>query len=376
LATRGERVNVFRIEMLLAQQGDALVIEYGDPAHLHHVLIDAGTPPSYVGVKQRLDLLDGGHPHLELLIVSHIDTDHIGGVLKLFDDSTFDVQIDDVWFNAWEHLPDRRTDKLGPVDGEILSTQLRERKMAWNQAFDAGAVCVPEDGPLPTRTLPGGLVLTLLSPGAPQLNALRKEWRNVLRAGGLDPCEPEGPAQAQRLAVAAARKGLRLDRLGAAPPDVGRLADQRFGPDRAVANGSSIVVLAEYEGKSALLGADAFPEVVAAGIGRLLSSRQMHKLSVDAFKVCHHGSKHNTSNDLLSLLNCPRYLYSTNGNIFGHPDVEAVARVLVKGGSNPTLHFNYSSGRNAVWADRVLMHAIGYESVFPAQDAQGLVVDP
>jgi hypothetical protein len=32
-------------------------------------------------------------------------------------------------------------------------------------------------------------------------------------------------------------------------------------------------------------------------------------------------------------------------------------------------------GRNAVWADRVLMHATGYESVFPVQDAQGLVVD-
>ena len=163
---------------------------------------------------------------------------------------------------------------------------------------------------------------------------------------------------------------------GARIATVADAATTRFEPDRAVANGSSIVVLAEYEGKSALLGADAFPEVVAAGIGRLPSSRQIHKLSVDAFKVCHHGSKHNTSNELLALLNCPRYLYSSNGTIFGHPDVEAVARVLVKRDSNPTLHFNYSSGRNAVWADPVLMHAIGYESVFPAQDAQGLVVDP
>ena len=197
----------------------------------------------------------------------------------------------------------------------------------------------------------------------------------MLRAGGLDPCEPEGSVQAQRLAEAAARKGLRLDRLGAAPPDVGRLADQRFEPDRAVANGSSIVVLAEYEGKSALLGADAFPEVVAASVRRLLVSRRTRKLSVDAFKACHHGSKHNTSNDLLALLNCHRYLYSTNGNIFGHPDLEAVSRVVVSGGSNPTLHFNYSSARNAVWADRLLMHATGYGAVFPAHDARGLVVD-
>ena len=53
-------MSVFRIEMLPAQQGDALLIEYGDPAQLHHVLIDAGTPPSYADVKQRLGLLDGG----------------------------------------------------------------------------------------------------------------------------------------------------------------------------------------------------------------------------------------------------------------------------------------------------------------------------
>src|SRR5450759_2068792 len=163
--------------MLPAQQGDALLIEYGDPAQLHRVVIDAGTPPSYESVKQRLGLLDGGHPHLELLIVSHIDTDHIGGILKLFDDSTLDVQIDDVWFNSWEHLPDHRRNRLGPVDDEILSTQLRERKVAWNHAFETKAVSVPETGPLPTRTLPGGLALTLLSPGAPQLSGLRKEWR-------------------------------------------------------------------------------------------------------------------------------------------------------------------------------------------------------
>jgi len=369
-------MSIFRIEMLPAQQGDALLLEYGDAGQLNHVLIDAGTPSSYAAVKQRLRRLDQSHPHLELLIVSHIDTDHIGGVLKLFSDSTLDVLIDDVWFNSWEHLPGARSDRLGPVDGEILSTQLHDQKRPWNQAFDGHAVRLPDEGSPPVRSLPGGLTLTVLSPGRPQLTKLRQNWRAVTTAAGLDPAQPGGPAAAaRRLADLAARKGIRLDRLGAPIIDTARLAQQPFEPDRTVANGSSIVVLAEYQGKSALLGADAFPSVVSASVRTLLSDRHQQKLHLDAVKLCHHGSKHNTNTELLSLLSCGRYLFSTNGNIFGHPDEEAVARVLVHGGGTPTLCFNYSSTINKVWADPAQQKQDDYQALFPAPASTGLAVE-
>ena len=153
------------------------------------------------------------------------------------------------------------------------------------------------------------------------------------------------------------------------------LAALPFVGDRAVANGSSIVVLAEYEGRSVLLGADAFPEVVEASVNRLVASRMTHNLRIDAFKVSHHGSRHNTSNDLLAVLDCPRYPYSTNGNIFGHPDPEAVSRVVVKGSSEPTLCFNYVSERNEMWADPLLMRAAGFHAVFPSACSSGVVIE-
>ena len=95
---------------------------------------------------------------------------------------------------------------------------------------------------------------------------------------------------------------------------------------------------------------------------------------MDAFKLCHHGSRHNTSNDLLSLLSCSRYLYSTNGNIFGHPDPEAVARVLINGGRNPALYFNYSSSINQVWADVALEKQEDFQAIFPPSGTAGLVL--
>ena len=72
---------MFEIEMLPARQGDALWLEYGDPAHPRRALIDAGTPETWDALRARIAALAPGDRHFELLIVSHIDKDHIGGVL-------------------------------------------------------------------------------------------------------------------------------------------------------------------------------------------------------------------------------------------------------------------------------------------------------
>jgi glyoxylase-like metal-dependent hydrolase (beta-lactamase superfamily II) len=73
----------FTIEMLPARQGDALWIEYGDSAHPRRALIDAGTPETWDVVRPKIEQLAPAERRFELLVVSHIDLDHIGGVLPL-----------------------------------------------------------------------------------------------------------------------------------------------------------------------------------------------------------------------------------------------------------------------------------------------------
>ncbi len=143
-----------------------------------------------------------------------------------------------------------------------------------------------------------------------------------------------------------------------------------------MANGSSIAVLAEYGKTSALLMGDAHAEVVAASIRKLLADRKNKpkRLAIDALKLSHHGSANALSEELLELLECRRYLVSTDGSHFYHPHREALARVVVHGGKQPTLYFNYSAQDNnysKLWADPSLQERYGFHVAFPPAGEPG-----
>ena len=341
---------MFRIEMLPAQQGDALWIEYGSGGSVHRVLIDGGTSPTYQILKQRIEALPADDRIFDLFIVTHVDTDHIGGALKLLADRALGATFQDVWFNDWDDLPPRPA--RGPVDGALMARVLQGLGITRNRAFGGLPVAVPDQGALPSPDpLPGGMVLTLLSPGISQLADLHYFWKKVLRKAGLeDPAHPN----MDRLNELARKKGIQIPR-GLAPRDVEELADARFVNDRARANGSTIAVIAEYGGRSCLLAGDAFPGVLTSCLERLREARGGDPLAMDAFKLPHHGSRRNVSIQLLEAVDCATYLFSTDGSVFGHPDPEAVARVIRHGGPAPTLAFNYRSDQNQIWDDERLM---------------------
>src|SRR3954452_663632 len=146
---------MFTIEMLPARQGDALWLEYGDAAHPRRALIDAGTPETWNALRPRTEALAPTDRHFEALIVSHIDKDHIGGVLPLLEDTALGVTFGDVWFNGFRHLPST-TEPMGPIEGERLTTLLVEGHHHWNRAFEEQAVVVGDAGPLAVKQLDGG----------------------------------------------------------------------------------------------------------------------------------------------------------------------------------------------------------------------------
>ncbi len=354
---------MFSIEMLLAGHGDCLWIEYGDPKAPRRVLIDGGATGTYKrALRPKLRELSEKERRFELLMVTHIDADHIAGVLDLLEDKETGFQANDIWFNGYRHLPDENLDTLGPVQGEKLTDMLVNPGMKWNCAFGKKAVVVPTEGKLPRVELDGGLVLTLLSPTPGKLADLKPEWEKEVRKAGLDPTmkrpeEVESP------------EGFEL--LGGAL-DVDELALEKFSEDTAEANGSSIAVLAEFDGHRLLLTGDAHPGVLTAAITRLGTSG---KLAVDACKLPHHGSKANVSRALLEALDCKRYLFSTNGAHFKHPDRQAIARVIKWGGAEPELTFNYRTRFNEFWDGKPLRKKHGYTTVFPRSDAEGVMIE-
>jgi hypothetical protein len=223
------------------------------------------------------------------------------------------------------------------VQGETLTEQIVKQKLAWNSGFGMGPVMVPSPGELPVRTFDGGMKLTVLSPYAEQLDALRPVWEKAVKKAGLVPGQP----------LPDDTKEDESDILGGI--DVDALAQARFKPDPAEANGSSIALIAEYEGRRVLCGADAHAPVLLRSLARL---RPDFKL--DAFKIAHHGSTHNTSRELVQAVPCSNYLISSNGVRFKHPNAEAIARIVRFADGKPTLHFNYRTEFNEVWDDEKL----------------------
>ncbi len=153
---------------------------------------------------------------------------------------------------------------------------------------------------------------------------------------------------------------------------VEKLAASPFKADTTPPNGSSIALLAEFEGKSALLVGDAHPPLLVESIGKLLAERGEERLKIDAFKLSHHASKANVSNELIQIVDCPRFLVSTNGSYFHHPDSEAVARAIHHGGNKPLIGFNYRSKDNEIWDNDGLREKYGYETLYPQEGAEGI----
>ena len=350
---------LFRLHVLPAGVGDALVVEYGEGQTTRRLLVDGGVGSAAEAVHGFL----GDDAALELLVVTHIDNDHIAGALRLLETGAAPPKPAQVWFNAYRHLPETKLQSMGPVEGERLTTHIVEQGYPWNTAFESRAVMIGTDGPPPERPLDGGIRLTVLSPGHDELAELRKKWAPVVQEGGLDPAVAPPPEPAP---VAG------LERMGGL--DVATLSAQTTPEDTTVANGSTIVLLATWAGRTCLLAGDAHPKVLLRGIDQLVGPGDV--LDVDVFKLPHHGSKANVTLELVRRVRASVYVFSSNGaGNSRHPNDEAVARVIAGSSGDRTLAFNYRNERTLKWDDESLRTQHGYTTMYPAAGEGPLSID-
>ncbi|MBD8527427.1 ComEC/Rec2 family competence protein [Pseudomarimonas arenosa] len=360
------------LTMLPAKEGDCLLLSYGAPDARRHVLIDAGRNWTYKNALANL-LAEQEIKTLELLVVTHVDRDHIDGMLALMRDPALDIKVRSIWFNTWAHLEgesitvvdteDDDTEAFGAKMGEELSGLIVEKGWAWNSQFGGAAVVVSDTACGNIITL-DELKLTLLSPTRAKLDELKPEWVKECRKAGITP----GAVLKEYVLN---EEDDELESFGAINIDL--LAAEPFSGDHSEANGSSIAFLAEYGGRRILLAGDAHEDVLVPQL-QALGATPTTPLAIDAFKIPHHGSKYNVSKDLLQLIDCKHYLISTNGNYFKHPDDVAIARLIKFGGDNPTLHFNYDTQYNRHWRNAGLQAAHGYRVEYPEAGRDGFKV--
>ena len=361
----------FSLDVLRARKGDCLMLHFGTDDDPHLILIDGGPAKVYKPhlaprIKQlhALRELDPTDPlPVDVVLVSHVDDDHIRGILELTADQLdtnpdFRLKVSSLWHNSFDDLltttpeellsgfglasfeagtarkpefdgiePDEETDEeeahqtvdvLASIsqgrqlrdDREVLqrrSTARRQWKL--NHKFDGELILVAEASQ--SVVLDGGLSITVAGPMQPELNALQEAHDKWLRE------QKEGKKKSPEAILAAF-------------------------VDKSVPNLSSIVVLAELGGKSMLLTGDARGDKILEGLelARLLEPGGKRK--VDLLKVPHHGSSNNMETDFFKRLPAEHYVFSGDGE-HGNPERETLEMLLEARGVDAeyTIHLTY-----------------------------------
>ncbi len=355
--------DAIRIELLPARMGDCILVEclreHGDPWRL---LVDGGPPDTWPLLEARLRELTAQAQVIDVTVVTHIDSDHIGGMVPLLRAPFARAMIRDIWFNGVPHLPasggggPRSVTQGEEVGAAIGSGSERRRAVPWNAAFGGQAVDVGDPGGSVRLEVPDGPVVTVLSPTTPRLTALGNRWRETVDEANRPDARERGLDTPSPLT------------------ELASLSDRRSGADGSTPNGSSIALLLEHRGASVLLAADGFGPVLTAGLTALAAQRGVAAVAVDAVKVPHHGSRANVSKAFVRAVPARHYLVSTNGDIFHHPDDEAIARIVTEAPAGATLWFNYRTPRTARWDDARLRAEHRYDVRYPTDGTSGVVL--
>jgi hypothetical protein len=381
---------IFSLDVRRARKGDCLLLHYGTKEEPGLVMIDGG-PKGVYGphLRPRLEAIrkargKGNQPlQVDLLMVSHVDDDHIQGILELTGElreaaqehKPQFVQILGLWHNSFDNIIDGKGDELtasvkmhfgeasvsgsgelsddekaeveegfagsdpelSPEQEEVVvssslkvlasieqGAQLREDarrlRLPLNADFDRKLVIAdPEAEPV---DMGGGLTFTVAGPMLPEIEALRKkhnEWLKQLKAEGKKPSD-----------VLAAYV------------------------DKSVPNLSSLVLMAEVAGKRMLLTGDARGDKILQGLESVGLAKKGGKITVDLLKVPHHGSANNLDNDFFERIVARHYVFSGDGE-HGNPERESLDMLFkARGNADYTIHLTYpideiDKGREEDW---------------------------
>ena len=336
------------LDVRRARKGDCLILHYGSKDDPGLMLIDGGPAnvyephlkPRLAEIRKARGLVANGSLPVDLLMVSHIDDDHIRGVLELTkelveEQGPLPLKIKGVWHNSFDDIIGNNPEKLkaavtaqfGPAslsgDGEevegldpdaakVLASvsqgfKLRDDskvlKLSVNPQFKGKLVIAKKQGK--AVAMGKGLTFTVLGPMNDEVLALQEAHDEFLE-------------KQEEKALSAFT-------------------------DKSVPNLSSLVVLAEAGKKRILFTGDARGDKILEGLELvgLLKKDGKSKIHVDILKCPHHGSNRNVEPIFFRRITADHYVFSGNGQ-HGNPERETLEMLLAERGNEKyTVHLTY-----------------------------------
>ena len=374
------------VEVFPAGYGDAILIRCFPDQGSCNVLIDGGVRETYENhLAARLAALNSVGEKLDLVVVTHIDADHIGGVLELLKangpaHAPKIIPIGEIWHNGYRHLglkgrsateqekravlsqiPTSSGSTVEPGDisvkqAETLASLVTEFGYAWNKSFHGEAVLAGAKAQLNS-----GVTLTILSPGTDELAGLAYLWKRGLVTKGVS-------HEAVLCPEFEAAFELEMPRVsGEADAGEGQISYSDFGmvpdpstfkEDNSAINGSSIAFVLECAGRRLVFLADAWPSVIVDQWRKHFPDSP--STEVDLIKVSHHASRRNTSPELVETITSKFHVVSTDGSKHDHPHAEALLRIVGSTGPGASLIFNYPSTTARKMEEQALRDKYGY----------------
>ena len=343
---------IFTLDVRRARKGDCLILHYGSKTEPGLMLIDGGPAdvyephlkPRLAEIRKARGLGANDTLPVDLLMVSHIDDDHIKGVLELTKemieaDGPKPLKINGLWHNTFDDIIGNNPDKLraavtasfGPAslsgDGEEvegldpeaarvlasvsqgfrLRDDSRALKLRINPQFK-GKLVIAKQKAKPVD-MGKGLTFTVVGPMNDEILALQQAHDEFLQK------QQDKKSEASLAAFT----------------------------DTSVPNLSSVVVLAEVGGKRILLTGDARGDKVLEGLELvgLLKKGGESKIHVDVFKCPHHGSRRNNDRISFRRITADHYVFSGNGQ-HGNPARETLEMLWAERGDEKyTVHLTY-----------------------------------
>ena len=301
-----------KIHFLPVYHGDSFVIECDMGEHHGVVVVDGGPSGGAEFLKSKLEQV--GTP--DLLVLTHYDGDHIQGLIDYIEDCQCRLAIPakEVWANCAGDVK-VKDDNFSPIMAfsprqgvelaRLLNAMARTGKMTWRDDIVEGVV---PDCPFAS--------IEVVSPtGEMRELAIGQQEEQAGKMNAIDLDEGVKMKMSRENDI-----DIPLDILAKGKP-------KAPNKTKDVPNASSVAFILRCDGLSILMLGDSFPHNVEAYL-RSKGYSEENPLEVDFVKVAHHGSKHNTSNELLDIIKCNHYLISTNGSIFHHPDRDSIAHIL------------------------------------------------
>lgn len=330
--------------------GDCITLLLKNNDEELHMMVDCGLYKPEVNEYIRNEF----HNHIDYLVVTHIDNDHINGLIEMLS-SKPDLTIKHIFYNCYQRTSDnlqewdenmvanvRRIYGRLPVvidmlEGKInaeASKTLAELILAndnWKQAWCREYIT--DDSPTIDLGNDMGRII-FLSPTKEALEALDTKyrlqfWKTLYKPKKLDYEKEEAIYEAlMRIMKQDDYYELNVEHVSLKILDKNALKSYSDEDLKGLspANEASIAFVWEHEGHRILFMGDANPAQVVKKIGEVYKGIRKPVL-FDAIKISHHGSAHSTSKELVSIADSERYFVTGGANV--RPSYQALSRIII-----------------------------------------------